>query len=222
MTSLTPAITAPLPSPPPSRPEDWPGQGNLRHLPREWHERRAKFFAKRERDRGVHICFFGDSITEKWGRKLSSSFRPWRTANRGICGDTTRGLLFRVEEDVLTINPLVTVLLIGINDLDVSSSPEDIVANIDNLVSTHPNPIIICTIMPHRDFCGAREGNVLRVNYLLKTVLRRGIVVDTHSPFLTVNGDFNQKFFSDAVHPNAAGYTVLANIIKPTLKKLLG
>jgi len=36
-----------------------------------------------------------------------------KTANRGISGDVTRGVLYRMKEDVLDLNPKAVVLLIG-------------------------------------------------------------------------------------------------------------
>ena len=47
--------------------------------------------------------FLGDSITSS-GNGACPAFPGMKIANRGISGDTTRGVLIRLEEDVLAIS----------------------------------------------------------------------------------------------------------------------
>jgi lysophospholipase L1-like esterase len=62
--------------------------------------------------------FLGDSITQGWN-DLASAFPDMKVANRGINGgDTTRGVLIRLQDDVLSLDPAAIVLLIGTNDLE--------------------------------------------------------------------------------------------------------
>ena len=53
-----------------------------------------------------------------------------KVANRGISGDTTRGVLIRLEDDVLALNPAAVVLLIGTNDLEEGAHPGRIAGNL--------------------------------------------------------------------------------------------
>ena len=50
------------------------------------------------------VVLLGDSITQGWPN-LSGYFPGVKIANRGISGDTTRGMLIRLKEDVLSLNP---------------------------------------------------------------------------------------------------------------------
>ena len=62
------------------------------------------------------VVFVGDSITEL--ADLEQMYPAFTSANRGIAGDTTRGILCRMEESVYGVGAQVVVLLAGINDLD--------------------------------------------------------------------------------------------------------
>jgi len=79
-----------------------------------WRELRMKWHQERDHDRHA-VVFLGDSITEAWP-DLAHAFPDIKVANRGISGDTTRGVLARLQGDVLTLEPAGIVLLIGTND----------------------------------------------------------------------------------------------------------
>ena len=71
----------------------------------------------------------GDSITQGWGPKMGNSFPGVKVANRGISGDTTRGMLIRLQGDVLALNPKGVVMLLGTNDLEENAAPKTIAEN---------------------------------------------------------------------------------------------
>lgn len=79
----------------------------------------------------VDLVMFGDSITE-WG--------PWHDAltiplaNRGLGGDTTDGMLRRI--DVTTVcQPKLVCIMAGINDLAQGYSVDEITANYAQMLS---------------------------------------------------------------------------------------
>ena len=49
----------------------------------------------------VRLLFLGDSITQGWGDDMHKAFGAMKVANRGISGDTTRGMLIRLQQDRL-------------------------------------------------------------------------------------------------------------------------
>src|ERR1035441_4233447 len=71
----------------------------------------------------------GDSITEGW-KTLANDFPKMKVANRGIGGDITSGVLYRLKADVLSLNPAAIVLLIGTNDVGDGADADDVAANI--------------------------------------------------------------------------------------------
>src|SRR5919107_3626071 len=109
----------------PATDEGLPGTGPIRRydwFQKLWRDRRSAWAKQREPDRGA-VVFLGDSITQGWGGGLGAAFPGVKIANRGISGDTTRGVLIRLQEDVLALEPAAVVLLIGTNDLDEAATP---------------------------------------------------------------------------------------------------
>src|SRR6478736_4975259 len=94
---------------------DTPGVGPIRKedwFQKTWRDRRAKF-AEQKAQQEQALVFLGDSITQGWGDDFRGKFPGMKVANRGISGDTSRGLLARLDDDVLALDPRGIVLLIG-------------------------------------------------------------------------------------------------------------
>src|SRR5262249_53747001 len=109
-----------------------PGSGPLRRYDwfrKLWAQRRSAWAARVEQDQNA-VVLLGDSITQGWGDTIGELFPNLKVANRGISGDTTRGVLIRLPEDVLSLHPQAVVLLIGTNDLEEQAEPEVIAANL--------------------------------------------------------------------------------------------
>src|SRR5215831_18314594 len=63
------------------------------------------------------VVFFGDQITEAWGRSAGRFFPGKPYLNRGIAGQTTAQMLVRFRQDVIALKPKVVVVQAGTNDL---------------------------------------------------------------------------------------------------------
>src|SRR5207344_2863455 len=86
----------------PATDDGLPGTGPIRRyewFAKLWHERRSAWAKQVEQDRHA-VVFLGDSITQGWGGGLGAAFPGVRVANRGISGDTTRGVLVRLPDEV--------------------------------------------------------------------------------------------------------------------------
>ncbi|HEU0010688.1 MAG TPA: GDSL-type esterase/lipase family protein, partial [Verrucomicrobiae bacterium] len=102
----------------PATDDGLPGTGPIRRYDwfrKLWTDRRTAWAARVEQDQNA-IVLLGDSITQGWGEDFSAWFDGLKIANRGISGDTTRGVLIRLKEDVLALHPRAVVVLIGTND----------------------------------------------------------------------------------------------------------
>ena len=208
-----------------------PGAGPIRRydwFKNLWRQKRMAWSQRVAQDQGA-VVFLGDSITQGWGDNFGNSFPGLKTANRGISGDTTRGLLIRVKEDVLDLNPRAVVLLIGTNDLEEKAEPETVAANVKLLIaalkSKNPAlPIILCKVMPSHASKSRPKEKITRVNDLVDPLAKADstiIRVDTWTLFADANGDAKKEEFPDLLHPNAAGYQLWADAMQPTLVKLL-
>lgn len=81
----------------------------------------------------VDVVFFGDSITRyaDW----QDIFPDFHVANRGISGDTTEGMLQRVD-NVLALRPRAVFVMGGVNDLSGGASVDAVFGNYRALVRT--------------------------------------------------------------------------------------
>ena len=78
------------------------------------------------------IVFLGDSLTDyvKFDEILRNPF----IKNRGIAGDTTLGVLNRLDE-VISMKPAKLFILIGTNDIRYERKPDEIIQSIRQIIS---------------------------------------------------------------------------------------
>src|SRR5436190_15463187 len=132
-----------------------PGAGPIRRadwFKKLWAERRTAWSKRVQQDQGA-LVFLGDSITQGWGDDIGGAFPGLKVANRGISGDTSRGVLIRLKDDVIALKPAGVVLLVGTNDLADKAEPETIAGNVKLILAElkkHDSkmPIVLCQVMP--------------------------------------------------------------------------
>jgi lysophospholipase L1-like esterase len=210
--------------------EKSPGVGPLRNevaFQNLWRARRAQFATRKDKQQHA-LVFLGDSITQGWGDDFGRRFPELKVANRGISGDTTRGLLARVDADVLALNPRAIILLIGTNDIALKVPPEGIADNVKLLlakIAAHDAkiPIILCEVMPSSGKQRRPTDLIRKLNELLAEIARGNeqvTVLDTYTLFANSNGEAKPEEFPDLVHPNDIGYAKWRAALWPLLATL--
>ena len=206
------------------------GSGPIRRYDwfrRLWKNRRTQF-AQQAATQQNALVFLGDSITQGWGPRLAKAFPGVMVANRGISGDTTRGMLLRLDEDVLSLNPAGVVLLMGTNDLEEGASPETIAGNLTLIIAAikahNANmPIVLCNVFPSSAKKKRPADAIQRINQLFGAAVKgdsQVTVIDTWTLFADENGDAKKAEFPDLLHPNEAGYQKWASALIPILATL--
>jgi len=207
-----------------------PGQGPIRRYDwfrNLWKERRTKWAERVEQDRHA-IVLLGDSITQGWGEDFSGWFPGMKMANRGISGDTSRGVLIRLQGDVVALQPQAVVLLVGTNDLEEKADPETIVANLKlilaELAKADPEmPIILCQVFPSSASKSRPADKIRKLNKLYADAVRGNAqvrLVETWPLFADSKGDAIAAEFPDLLHPNLAGYEKWAAALRPLFATL--
>ena len=207
-----------------------PGEGALRRYEgyvKRWNTVRPQWAADVAKDQGA-IVFLGDSITQGWGVDFKKSFDGLKLANRGIGGDTTRGMLIRLQEDVLSLHPKAVVLLMGTNDIETEVPAEAIGRNFQKIVATlkahDPKmPVIVCRIFPSSASKKRPKETILAVNELIAAAVKNDpqfTVLDTYALFANAEGDALPALFPDLLHLNAAGYAKWASALRPIFATL--
>jgi lysophospholipase L1-like esterase len=223
--AASPAAASPFELP--ATDDGLPGAGPIRRMDwfkKHWVDQRTKFAAQAKEDRGA-LVFLGDSITEIWS-DVGSSFPGIHTANRGIGGDTTRGVLIRLQGDVLDLNPRGVVLLIGTNDLEEKADPETIAGNlrliIEALKQKSPTmPVVLCEVFPSSPTEARPPDKIRRLNALYLQAVAdepQVTVLDTWSLFANTHGNAKEEEMPDLLHPNILGYARWAAALRPILE----
>ena len=214
----------------PARDEGLPGAGPIRRhdwFQNVWRTRRSAWAARAEQDRNA-VVFLGDSITQGWGGGLGAAFPGVKVANRGIDGDTTRGVLLRLQEDVLSLDPAAVVLLIGTNDLEEAATPDTIAGNVRLILTALEQhdprmPIVLCQVFPSSAAKRRSSDQIKRLNAFYRAAVKndpRVTLVETWPLFADATGDAIADEFPDLLHPNEAGYAKWAAALRPVLATL--
>ena len=216
---VLPATDDGLPGAGPLRRADW-----FRQL---WESKRRAWAARVAEDQGA-VVFLGDSITQGWGDDMGRAFGDLKVANRGISGDTTRGLLVRLKDDVIALNPKAVVILAGTNDLEERAAPPLIADNMRLILAglkAHRAdlPVVLCKVMPSSATKSRPATEIQAVNALYAGLVKdqpQVTLVETWKPFADAAGDAQEAEFPDLLHPNQAGYARWAAALRPVLATL--
>lgn len=207
-----------------------PGAGPVRRydwFKSLWNKRRGDWAKNVEQDQGA-VVFFGDSITQGWGDDFKKHFASLKKANRGISGDTTRGMLYRLDKDVIALKPKAVIMLMGTNDLEEGASPEEVAGNVKLIIeqlkaADSKMPVVLCEVFPSSETKKRPADKIKKINELLQGVVAsepQVTLLDTWTLFANEKGDAKPEEFPDLLHPNDAGYVKWAGALNPILATL--
>ena len=181
------------------------------------------------------VVFFGDSITDIW--KLEDSFPGKPYLNRGIGGQTTPQMLVRFRQDVIDLHPKVVVILAGTNDIAGNTGPmrlEDIeadYASLAELARAHHIAVVFSSVLPvhnytpkSQDFFAQRSPEkILALNHWLKDYCAASglVYLDYFTAMVDDKGLMKRDLADDGLHPNAAGFKIMAPLAEAALGKTL-
>ena len=183
------------------------------------------------------VVFFGDSITDIWHIDEYFPGKPY--INRGIGGQTTPQMLVRFRQDVIDLQPKAAVILAGTNDIAGNTGPmrlENIEANFASLAElarAHDIKVIYASILPvhnytprSQDFFAQRSAaKILELNRWLKNYCgspaNSCVYLDYFSALADDTGLLKKELAEDGLHPNAAGYKIMAPLAEAAIEKTL-
>jgi lysophospholipase L1-like esterase len=214
----------------PATNETLPGVGPVRRydwFTNLWNAKRTEWSKRVAADKGA-VVFLGDSITQGWEENFKGMLPGIKAANRGISGDTTRGMLFRLKEDVIKLNPAAVVMLMGTNDLEEKAEPEQVRDNVKLIIeqlNKHNSqlPIVLCKVFPSSETKSRPADKIQRINQLLSELVANNsqvTLVDTWTDFADDQGNAKLAEFPDLLHPNDAGYQKWSAKLIPVLSNL--
>ena len=174
------------------------------------------------------IVFLGNSITaggNDWSERLNIP----NIKNRGIGGDTTDGVLARLDE-IIYFKPKAVFLLIGINDLWNNPQTDSSIKRIGNnihKIANHiskksPKTIIyVQTVLPVKK--EIYKNQIISLNQIIKNNASNSnsySVIDLYSIFVNDSGLIINELSYDGVHLNEKGYDHWVKFIRPIIDQL--
>lgn len=169
----------------------------------------------------AEIIFLGDSITDlcEW----AEVFQNDRIKNRGICGDTTDGILNRID-NIVESQPQKLFLMIGINDINQGRKLGDILNSYKLIIKTFQDKIpttkvFIQSVLPVNNQFFLNNGvndKVVGLNIALRELAKEFSFhyIDLFSSFLDSNNQLDAQYTTDGVHLNGQGYLIWKSIIE--------
>lgn len=181
------------------------------------------------------VVFLGDSITDFW--RLNEYFPDRDFVNRGISGQITSQMLGRMKQDVIDLHPTAVVILAGTNDIARGTSLSTIESNlilIADLCERHNIKVVMSTVLPvsdyHKDVNPAWEVTKQRPPALIRAlnnwmqgfcVQRNYVFLDYYSETVDASGQIKAELADDGLHPNSAGYRIMAPLALAAVNKTL-
>jgi lysophospholipase L1-like esterase len=135
---------------------------------------------------------------------------------------------------VIDLRPKVVLILAGINDIAGNTGPitlnetESNIASMAELARANGIGVVLCSVLPAKEF--PWRPAIKDVSQKVKTLnawireyaTRNGLTyLDYYTAMSDADGGLRPELARDAVHPNAAGYQVMAPLAEAAIQKTL-
>jgi lysophospholipase L1-like esterase len=179
------------------------------------------------------VVFLGSSVFEFWKTKVPEFFEGRPYLDRGISGQISPQLLIRFRQDVIDLKPKAVIILAGSNDIAANTghlTNERIMDNIKSMVELaklHRIKVILCAYLPVFDYPWRRgiepAEKIIALNKLIKAYAAANnlILLDYFTPFADERNGQKAELTTDGVHPNVAGYKIMAKVTEEAIKMAL-
>jgi len=179
------------------------------------------------------VVFYGNSITDFWINVMPEFFAGKPYIDRGISGQTTPQMLVRFRQDVINLKPKVVVILAGINDINGNTGPstlemiEDNIRSMAELARASNIQVVLSSVLPcdsiyvRPDLHPAER--VLILNDWIKSyaAANQCVYLDYFPGLANEKNGLKEEYTDDGIHPNKAGYEVMAPLAEEAVKKAL-
>ncbi|MDI6453112.1 GDSL-type esterase/lipase family protein [Peloplasma aerotolerans] len=173
------------------------------------------------------IVFVGDSITQDYN--VYEYFHGLNVYNRGIGGDTTKGLLSRLHLSIFDLEPKIVVILIGTNDFALlKTTVEEVYMNIELIVKKikiklPKTKIILQSVYPVNETLSPmtvlpRKNEIIRKLNDLLSQIKDVEYVQLFDLLIDEHGQLNKKYTVEGLHINEQGYALITKTLDEYLK----
>jgi len=198
------------------------------------------------------VIFFGDSITQQGVEpggyitridsmcKLENKSSQFEFIGSGIGGNKIYDLYLRMDDDVLSKNPDVVLIYIGVNDVwhktsyGTGTDPDKFEKFYNAIIKKLKDrniTVMLCTpavIGEKTDFTNQQDGDMNKYSEIVRNIAKQNNLplVDLRQKFLDYNKQYNTEnkeqgiLTKDRVHLNAKGNQLVADEMWRVIKNL--
>ncbi|HET8633768.1 MAG TPA: SGNH/GDSL hydrolase family protein [Gemmatimonadales bacterium] len=179
------------------------------------------------------VVFMGNSITDGWAQYFPAMFPGKPYVGRGISGQTTPQMLVRFRQDVIALKPAVVVILAGTNDIAGNTGPstlamiEDNLASMTELAQANGIKVVLASVLPVYDYPWkpglAPAEKIVTLNRWMRDYAsaHHAVYLDYHSAMADERQGMRKDLSGDGVHPNEAGYRIMAPLAERAISQAL-
>ncbi|MCP4265507.1 MAG: SGNH/GDSL hydrolase family protein [Candidatus Brocadiaceae bacterium] len=191
-----------------------------------------------------------NTIQGGWVTRLESLLEEdfpdeYKVINKGVNGDTAMGVLSRLEKDVVQLQPDIIIIAIGTNDIFgnlsrvLNATPDAYQAAMTRIFEKIqlelPNtPVFVMGMTTAlRKYVHMRFGSFLPSQKVVQNVFNdyncvlKGFTHGFKISYVDIPSKWPKdverswKFYADGIHPNDAGYDLMAGILYDTLRSIV-
>lgn len=200
---------------------------NLKKVIEDGYKRRIRHFELEKKMYDVVIA--GDSMAAYLN--THHYFKNISIMNQGIPGDTTEGLLKRLDY-IFKVSPKIIFLNIGSNDLVLlHKKPIEIVESIVYLIQCIKSElndvkIYLFNVTPinenleyanHLFIFSRKNEDIIEINQLLEKHIPEDMLIDIYHEVIDEYHNLKPSLTNDGIHLNDLGYTIYAQLMKTHL-----
>ncbi|WNO09072.1 GDSL-type esterase/lipase family protein [Teredinibacter sp. KSP-S5-2] len=169
------------------------------------------------------VLFIGDSIIQG----LAVNAVAGNAVNLGIGGDTSAGVIRRIEDYRYLESASVIVIAIGVNDLAGASSNQAIVANIETILQRLPSKVkvVLSAILPVDEQASSGllgyNQRIGEINNALNMLAKKhgAVFIDAGADMKDANGNLKRILhIGDGLHLNPTGYQPFIHALQIAIK----
>jgi len=165
----------------------------------------------------------GDA-TSQYAYWLMHSHPEWEVLNRGVNGERSDEIQARFDRDVVGASPAAVVIIAGVNDVYQGRPVEHVTGQLRAMYVRAADAgirVVAGSILPFNTATPEQNGRMRHINDWIRR-LPGVLFADTRAAVATA-GNPDVLFESpDGLHPTAAGYHRMADVIRRALEQVLG
>ena len=165
--------------------------------------------------------------TSQYAYWLMKAHATWEVVNQGVNGERSDQIHARFEQDVVTKNPAVVVIIAGVNDVYQGRPAERVKEQLAAMYGRAHEAgiqVVAGTIVPYNTATPEQTARMREINAWIRTQSGADpavLVVDTRAAVASPSNPDLLVSSPDGLHPDAAGYRRMADAIAPAIEQAL-